>query len=130
MTELERIANEQRNVHLAKNEYNTKELYGPEHQNALSDGDKKGKGQEDESSTIGSSDDINARQSNIARNTYQKTKRYGPEHQNALSDGDEKGKGQEDENGTIGSLTDITERNFGVAKNKFNNKNQYPNFEV
>lgn len=124
ITKLEEIANEQRKIHLSRNDYNFKEEYGSTHPDAISDGDEKGKGENN--GQIGSSEDIQARTSNIVKNTYQRDKGYGSTHPNAISDGDEKGKGENDNK--VGSSVDIEKRTFSVAKNEYNIKKQYPDF--
>ena len=110
-TQLEIIAEKQRQEHLARNVYIDKNGYSTTHENALSTGDEKGKGETDK---IGSSTDIQTRISNIVKNTYSNQNGYGVNNPNALSDGDEKGKG---ETITIGSHTDINTRTELLSKN-------------
>ena len=110
-TQLEIIAEKQRQEHLSRNAYIDKNGYATTHENALSTGDDKGKG---ETNTIGSATDIQTRINNLVKNTYSSDNRYDSNNPNALSDGDEKGKG---ETITIGSHTDINTRTELLSKN-------------
>ena len=94
------------------------------HQNALSDGDELGKGEN--TGNVGGLTDINTRIDNTGRNAYNESNGYDSTHQNALSDGDELGKGEN--NGKIGSLTDINTRVDGVNRNFFSETKTYPDF--
>lgn len=76
ITKLEKIANEQRAEHLARNEYKYTNSYGSTHPNALSTGDEKGKGQVGDSGDVGGLTDINTRIDNTGRNFYKSTHRY------------------------------------------------------
>ena len=67
-TQLEIIAQQQRLEHLSRNSYADNKAYSTTHENALSDWDEKGKGENVNS--IGSSIDIQNRMASIARNTY------------------------------------------------------------
>jgi len=122
-TQLEIIAEKERQAHLTRNSYVEKNGYGVTHENALSNGDEKGKG---ETGTIGSSVDIQARVENLLRNPYSSNNQYNSKNPNALSDGDEKGKGEN--NGSVGSLTDVNSRKDSVARNKFGETKKYPDF--
>jgi len=122
-TQLEIIAEKERQTHLSRNSYLEKNGYGVTHENALSDGDEKGKG---ENGTIGSSIDIQARVNSLAKNPYSVNNEYNSKNPNALSDGDEKGKGELD--GKVGTLTDIKSRTDVVARNKYNPSKGYPDF--
>jgi len=72
-TQLEIIAEKERQAHLTRNSYIEKNGYGVTHENALSNGDEKGKG---EAGTIGSSVDIQARVENLLRNPYSSSNQY------------------------------------------------------
>ena len=58
-TQLELIGEQQRQAHLSKNAYVTNSGYNSNHENALSDGDEKGKGEN--VGMIGSATDIHDR---------------------------------------------------------------------
>lgn len=64
---LSRISEEFREREIARNEYQDGDPYVTGHENALSDGDEKGKG---ETNTIGGRTDIEKRQTSIAKNKY------------------------------------------------------------
>ena len=112
-TQLEIIADRERNILMSRNEYNLGDLYSSNNTGALSDGDERGKGEL--SGNIGSKTDIVERTSLVAKNPYGPTNEYNSGNPNALSDGDERGKGEL--NNSIGSKTDITERNTLLSKN-------------
>lgn len=76
ITNLERIANEQRTLHLTKNEYNQNKGYGVTHPNAISDGDEKGKGISEDGRNVGSSIDIEGRNFSLTKNQYNQNKSY------------------------------------------------------
>ena len=59
---------------LAKNAYSNGKGYSSGHPNALSDGDEKGKGENDKK--IGSLTDINTRTESVSRNYYGENRRY------------------------------------------------------
>ena len=109
---------------LTKNQYSDNFGYGSTNPNAISDGDEKGKGENN--GKVGSSTDINLRQQNLSKNMYGSNNSYGLTHPNAISDNDEKGKGEN--SGQVGSVTDINTRNQVVATNKFNKNKGYPDF--
>ena len=73
-TQLEIIAEKLRQESISKNTYVDKKEYGSTHINALSDGDLKGKG--DNNGDVGSSADIILRTDVIARNKYNGSKGY------------------------------------------------------
>jgi len=129
ITKLEKIANEQRAEHLARNEYKYTNSYGSTHPNALSTGDEKGKGQVGDSGDVGGLTDINTRIDNTGRNYYQPHNQYGVTHENALSTGDEKGKGQVGDSGDVGGLTDINTRIDNTGRNFYKSTHRYPDFE-
>ena len=70
---LSRISGEFRNREIARNEYQDGDPYVTGHDNALSDGDEKGKG---ETSTIGGKTDIQRRTWAAAKNKYNTNKQY------------------------------------------------------
>jgi hypothetical protein len=107
---------------LSKNIYNETNQYNSLNPNALSDGDEKGKGENNNS--IGGLTDINNRISILGKNIYNKEIQYGPNHPNALSDGDDKGKAD------LGGLTDINARTETITRNKFNKTKVYPDFVI
>ena len=127
-TELEKIADAQRKIAVARNEYDNDGKYGSTNKNALSDGDNKGKGDVDGS--VGSKTDINTRTSNTVKNEYSENNGYGVTNPNAISDGDNKGKGQAGDDGTIGNTSDINTRKANLVKNPTYgpNKKKYPDF--
>lgn len=75
-TQLETIAENERTLHVARNEYTDKNGYSSGHGNALSNGDEKGKGQIEDSGNVGGLTDINTRNDNVGRNKYKTTKAY------------------------------------------------------
>jgi len=127
-TNLEKIAEKQRKIALARNEYDNDGKYGSTNKNALSDGDNKGKGDVD--GQVGSRTDINNRISITGKNEYGDNNGYGVTNPNAISDGDNKGKGQKGDDGTIGNTSDINTRKANLVKNPTYgpNKKQYPDF--
>jgi hypothetical protein len=64
---LSRTSGEFREREIARNEYQSGDPYESGHDNALSDGDEKGKG---DTGTVGSKTDITKRQTSIAKNKY------------------------------------------------------------
>lgn len=60
---------------IAKNIYNENDVYSESHANALSDGDKHGRGEVD--GVIGTIDDINKRNELLSKNKFNKNKEYG-----------------------------------------------------
>ena len=117
-TSLEAIGDSQRAMLISKNTYNHSGEYSSNHQNSLSDGDEKGKGETDNG--IGSRTDVSTRKDNLTKNIYNNDSNgYGVNNSNALSDGDEKGKGET--NNSIGSKTDIATRRDNLTKNIYNN---------
>ncbi len=92
--------------------------------NAISDGDEKGKG--DNNGKVGSLTDINTRTELINKNVYNGDNGYSSIHPNALSDGDVKGKG--DVNTQVGSSVDINNRIDSIARNKYGEAKKYPDF--
>jgi len=127
-TELEKIAEKERIISIARNSYDQNKSYGSTNPNALSNGDEKGKGELD--GQVGSLTDINTRVDNMGRNVYDQNAEYNSNVPNALSNGDEKGKGEL--NGQVGSLTDINTRIGNLGKNeKYGpNKKSYPDFVI
>lgn len=123
---LEKLSKQFLNTELSRNQYSYNNGYGINHPNAISDGDNKGKGQ-NESGEVGSKVDILTRTETLARNRYTNNNGYGISHPNAISDGDEKGKGQ-NESGQVGSASDILNRNETLARNKFQENKRYPDF--
>ena len=73
-TQLEIIAQQQRLEHLSRNSYADSKAYSSTHENALSDGDEKGKGELD--GKVGSLTDIKSRIDVVARNKYNPLKGY------------------------------------------------------
>jgi hypothetical protein len=92
--------------------------------NAISDGDEKGKG--DNNGKVGSLTDINTRIELINKNVYKGDNGYSSIHPNALSDGDIKGKGEV--NTQVGSSVDINNRIDSIARNKYGETKRYPDF--
>jgi hypothetical protein len=123
-TQLEILAEKYRQEVLGPNLYKQDKFYSSSNQNALSDGDEKGKGELNGS--IGSQTDIQTRISNQGKNRYNNGNEYSSVNKDALSDGDELGKGEN--NGTVGSITDIKTRTEVIAKNKFGETKRYPDF--
>ncbi len=124
-TQLEIIAEQQRKEHLARNYYDGQANgYSSNHPNAKSNGDEKGKGENE--GNVGSSVDIQTRTENMVKNYYQADNPYGSNHPNAKSDGDERGKGENE--GSVGSKTDIGLRVESLARNKYNTNKGYPDF--
>lgn len=113
------VANEQRSKLTPLNEYPIGEEYGATHENAISDGDDKGKG---EAETIGGKTDIKTRTENTLQNIYTEGNGYGAGHGNALSDGDEPGKGKTE---TVGGKTDIKTRSENSSVNQYGPNNTY-----
>ena len=74
MTELEKLAEKYRTEHIARNAYNGTDLYGTTNKNALSDGDEKGKGENNGS--VGSKTDILIRNESLASNRFKENNRY------------------------------------------------------
>jgi len=74
MSKLEDISVQYRKRDEARNTYNKNKEFNSAHPNALSDGDDKGKG--DNNGSIGSSTDIRLRKEAEARNKYNKNKEY------------------------------------------------------
>lgn len=74
MSRLEDISIEYRKKQVNKNIYNKNNEFNSGHPNALSDGDVKGKGENDGS--IGSSEDIKLRKQTLVRNTYNSNNEY------------------------------------------------------
>lgn len=74
MSRLEDISIEYRKKQVNKNIYNKNNEFNSGHPNALSDGDVKGKGENDGS--IGSSEDIKLRKQTLVRNTYSPNNEY------------------------------------------------------
>ena len=125
-TILEQMAEQQRTVIMAKNNYNYENEYNSNHVNALSDGNENGKGEKN--GQVGSLTDINTRKENIVKNVYNESNNYNSVNVNALSDGDDKGKGEN--NGQVGSLTDINMRKDNITKNKYGESKTYPDFTI
>lgn len=73
MSRLLENSEEYRKKMLSSNVFNTNKDYNIGNSRALSDGDVHGKG---ETNTIGSSDDIKARNENVVKNMYNKSKEY------------------------------------------------------
>ena len=73
MSRLEDSSKEFRKEALAKNTYGKTKEYNPGHENALSDGDEKGRG---ETNTIGTKTDISERVKALTRNKFGKTNPY------------------------------------------------------
>lgn len=74
MSRLVKISEEYRKNLVAKNTYNKNDVYSGTHPNALSDGDNRGKGEKNGS--VGSSDDIKARNEAKTKNKYTLNKPY------------------------------------------------------
>jgi hypothetical protein len=122
----------------AINIYSDSFEYNTNNPNAISDGDEKGRG-ENNSGQIGTKTDIfgNAigpgRLGLKAINIYSDSFQYNTTNPNAISDGDEKGRG-ENNSGQIGTRTDIFGNAIGpgridqLAKNKYSTIKAYPDF--
>ena len=125
MTELEKLANLYRKEHITKNLYATSNEYSDNNKNALSDGDEKGKGENNGS--IGSSVDIQNRIANTVKNKFSPSNEYSSVNANALSDGDEFGKGTggflDTSNG--GSSIDKLERINEIKINEYQKEKPY-----
>jgi len=74
MSRLETISTEFREKNLAKNSYSNNDDYNTAHENALSDGDVKGKGENN--GAIGSSVDIQSRAKALAKNKFSPNNQY------------------------------------------------------
>ena len=74
MSRLETISAEFREKNLAKNSYSNNDDYNTSHPNALSDGDNKGKGENN--GKVGSSADIQAREKSLTKNRFSPNKPY------------------------------------------------------
>jgi hypothetical protein len=74
MSRLETISKEFREKTLAKNAYSSNDDYGVSHPNAISDGDNKGKGENNGS--VGSAADIQAREKSLVKNKFSPNKPY------------------------------------------------------
>lgn len=74
MSKLEEISLQYRKREEARNSYNKNKEFNAGHPNALSDGDEKGKGENNGS--IGSSTDIKERKESQAKNKYNRNKEY------------------------------------------------------
>jgi hypothetical protein len=73
-TQLEILAQKYRNEVLGPNIYKEDKNYSSRHKNALSDGDEKGKGENNGS--VGGKTDINKRTESITKNKYNESKKY------------------------------------------------------
>jgi hypothetical protein len=127
ITELEKIADKERQTAIARNEYNDSKGYGVNNPNALSDGDEKGKGQVGDDGTIGSLTDINTRKDNTGRNTFSPNFEYNSTNPDALTP---IGKGQTSDTGNVGDTDDINARTDNTGRNKFNTNKVYPDFVI
>ena len=105
-SQIDLISGNFRQEALARNNYQGTKTYDSNHPNAMSDGDERGKG--DNNGSIGSSTDINLRVDALGRNKYGPNVGYGLDNPNAISDGDEFGRGENQ--GQIGTFTDINQR--------------------
>ena len=121
---IQKLSEKFRQEHIARNSYDYNTVYDSNNRNALSDGDEKGKGENNGS--VGSSVDIQNRIENLGRNRYSNNNEYSSINRDAISDGDEYGKG--DNNGQVGSLTDINIRVDNIARNPYNDQRRYPDF--
>lgn len=74
LSKVKAIATTVRPTMLAYNSYSEAVPYGPSHPNALSDGDRIGRG--DFNGRIGTSDDISARTRQLAMNKYSEADPY------------------------------------------------------
>lgn len=74
MSRLEEISVQFRKAQLNRNPYDKNNEFGASHPNALSDGDDKGKGENNGS--VGSKTDISQRKLSEAKNKYNKNKEY------------------------------------------------------
>ncbi len=74
MSRLETVSKEFRDKNLAKNSYSNNDDYGVSHPNAVSDGDNKGKGENNGS--VGSATDIEARSKSLTKNKFSPNKPY------------------------------------------------------
>jgi len=74
MSKLEDISLQYRKREEARNTYNNNKEFNSAHPNALSDGDEKGKGENNGS--IGSSTDIKERKNELTRNRYNRNREY------------------------------------------------------
>ena len=74
MSKLEKISIQYRKNLVSKNIYNNNNNYSNSHPNALSDGDERGKGENNNS--VGSATDIKSRKTLLTKNKYGKNKEY------------------------------------------------------
>lgn len=74
MSRLEDISAQFRDQQVAKNPYNKNDEFDASHPNAISDGDNKGKGENN--GQIGSADDIRLRHQQLVKNKYNKNNEY------------------------------------------------------
>ena len=105
-SQIEKISKQFLDEAMSRNDYQKTKSYDSNHSNAISDGDDKGKGENN--GKVGSSTDINTRIDSLGRNKYGPNFGYGIENTNALSDGDEFGRGER--NGEVGTITDQNKR--------------------
>lgn len=74
MSRLEEISEQYRKEQIVRNGYNKNDEYSGTHEDALSDGDEKGKGEKDGS--VGSKTDIQKRKELNTKNKYSYNKPY------------------------------------------------------
>jgi len=127
VTELEKIAEQERQAAIARNGYNNNKGYGVTNPNALSDGDEKGKGQIDDGGTIGSLIDINTRKDNTGRNTFGPNFEYNSTNPDAETP---IGKGQIGDEGEVGDRDDINARKDNTGRNDYSATKVYPDFVI
>jgi len=73
MSRLEESSKQYRDNLISKNTYKEGDQYNVSHENALSDGDDKGKG---ETNTVGSKTDIDTRNTLMTKNMYNQNNEY------------------------------------------------------
>ncbi|MFW6242724.1 MAG: hypothetical protein ACOC2W_01040 [bacterium] len=75
MSKLLEMSEEFRKKLISKNTYHNENAYGDSHKDALSDGDNRGRGEND--GKIGTSDDIEQREKTVVKNKYKDGSEYG-----------------------------------------------------
>ncbi len=74
MSRLEDISEQYRKREIVRNSYDKEDVYAGTHENALSDGDEKGKGEKNGS--VGGATDIKMREIAAAKNKYNTNRPY------------------------------------------------------
>lgn len=75
MSRLEEVSEQYRKREIVRNSYDKEDVYTGSHENAVSDGDEKGKGL-GAPGTVGSATDIKSREVAATKNKYNKNREY------------------------------------------------------